>query len=792
MKKIIVLLLAALLVLSLAACQEEPTAATAPAPTEPVVTTAPPPEPAQVYDEARSTLEGLAAVTLEITQTVTTTVENQRFEEESEQVLTYNALDTDKPTVWLTEEVPYEDPDSEDENPTKFYSEIYADGTLYVELEDVAAFSGTMSREDIFERYVPAVLLDSTLYGKLTLDEEADRTVITFEEPTAGEAWALPEDAQLLEADGSAVIGTDGVIKEMRYTATYIYGSAEVTLDVNAKPRAEAQTVTLPEDVDKYVPLQCVDALRIALYSDNMLKQAQTASAANRETVFTQAAGVVRMESSFMDMHSINELMAKVDTTIRLIDGYNGNQSLKQEELFRDGKYTVTVDDGVPTSQTGIKEDLIWDYCQGKLSSYVAAPKFWQDVTATDMGSTYLLEYTYIEDYGTVLQNAICLTFWQDPGFLNKLASDYVNREVNGYLSVDKYTGLVVASGLYYKGVHTIEGSDYDLTMQKTQSVCLPSFGAYKEITEELQPETKPETMATPLFYHVTGADGQEMWLLGTIHVGDERTGFLPQEIYDAFAASDALALEIDSEAFDLQLEQDDDLQSKVSDAYYYSDGTTAKDLLDEEIYEIAVKFMKATGNYTEDTDYLKLSMWENSISNFYLQQGHQLHPEQGVEERLTKLAKEQEKPIREVESSLFQIQMLTGWSDALQILMLEDMLASDAQEYWEDVNALYTLWCAGDEEALRKELSEEPDLSELTEEELAEYNASLPLLEEYDKGMNFNRNEGMLDVAIDYLESGDVVFYAVGLAHLLDESNGLVDALRDAGYTVELVTYYQ
>ena len=792
MKKIIVLLLAALLVLSLAACQEEPTATTAPAPTEPVVTTAPPPEPAQVYDEARSTLEGLAAVTLEITQTVTTTVENQCFEEESEQVLTYNALDTDTPTVWLTEEVPYEDPDSEDENPTKFYSEIYADGTLYVELEDVAAFSGTMSREDIFERYVPAVLLDSTLYGKLTLDEEADRTVITFEEPTAGEAWALPEDAQLLEADGSAVIGTDGVIKEMRYTATYIYGSAEVTLDVNAKPRAEAQTVAVPEDTDKYVPLQCVDALRIALYSDNMLKQAETASAANRETVFTQAAGVVRMKSTSMDMHDTNAPMTKIDTTLRVMDPYNGSESVKLEELFRDGKYTRTLDGGTPHTQAGIKDDLIRTACQNILTSCVAPPKFWQDVTATDMGSTYLLEYTYSEAYGEVLQNSICLTFWQDPGFLNNLASDYATSQVNGYLSVDKYTGLVVASGLYYKGVHTIEGSDYDLTMQKTQSVCLPSFGAYKEITEELQPEAKPETMATPLFYHVTGADGQEMWLLGTIHVGDERTGFLPQEIYDAFAASDALALEIDSEAFDLQLEQDEDLQSKVSDAYYYSDGTTAKDLLDEEIYEIAVKFMKATGNYTEDTDYLKLSMWENSISNFYLQQGHQLHPEQGVEERLTKLAKEQEKPIREVESSLFQIQMLTGWSDQLQILMLEDMLASDAQEYWEDVSELYELWCAGDEEALRKELSEEPDLSELTEEELAEYNASLPLLEEYDKGMNFNRNEGMLDVAIDYLESGDVVFYAVGLAHLLDESNGLVDALRDAGYTVELVTYYQ
>ena len=788
MKKSLMLLLAALLVLSLAACQEKPVETLAP--TEPVVTTAPPPEPAQVYADARVALDSMAAVTLEVAQTVTTTVEEQNFVEETEQVLTYTGLGTDKPMVWLTEDVPYEDPDSEEEEEEsiRVYSEIYADGTLYVELEDVAAFSGSLSREELSERYVPAVLLDGSLYGKVTMEEEADRTVISFEEPTAGEAWAIPEEAELLEASGSAVIGTDGTLKEMRYTATYVYGSAEVTMDVESKPRAEALTVNLPEDTDKYVPLECVDALRLAIRSDHT----ETASATARETIMSQAAGVVRMQSTSMDMNDTNGLMAKIDTTIRLIDGYNGNQSLKQEELYRDGKYVITVDDGVPTSQTGIKEDLIRTYCQGIMTSCVATPEYWQQVTATDMGSTYLLKYTYTEDFGDTIQNAICTTFWQDPGFLNKLASAYVNSEVNGYLSVDKYTGLVIATGLYYKGVHTIDGDDYELTVQKDLALTLPSFGAYKAITEGLQPEIRPENTATPLFYHVTGAEGQEMWLLGTIHVGDARTAFLPQEIYDAFAASDALALEIDSEAFEAELEQDESLQSKVSDAYYYSDGSTVKELLDEETYEIAVKLMKATGNYNEDIDYLKLSMWESFISNFYLRQGHQLHSEQGVEERLTALAKEQEKPIREVESSLFQLQMLTGWSDELQILMLEDALAYDAKEYWEDVSELYELWCAGDEEALRKELSEETALSELTEEELAEHNANLHLYDEYNKAMRFDRNEGMLEVAVDYLESGDVIFYAVGLAHLLDETNGLVDALRDAGYTVELVEYYQ
>ena len=79
---------------------------------------------------------------------------------------------------------------------------------------------------------------------------------------------------------------------------------------------------------------------------------------------------------------------------------------------------------------------------------------------------------------------------------------------------------------------------------------------------------------------------------------------------------------------------------------------------------------------------------------------------------------------------------------------------------------------------------------SEMTPEELQEYNDNLPLYEEYDKTMSHDRTEIMLDVAIDYLEGDKVVFYAVGLAHLLEKDTGLVEALRNAGYTVELVVY--
>ena len=160
------------------------------------------------------------------------------------------------------------------------------------------------------------------------------------------------------------------------------------------------------------------------------------------------------------------------------------------------------------------------------------------------------------------------------------------------------------------------------------------------------------------------------------------------------------------------------------------------------------------------------------------------------MEERLYDWAEELDKEIREVESSLFQIKMSMGFSTDLQLMLLEESMESTAQEYWEGVTDLYEKWCAGDEAVLREEISNAVDTESMTEEELADYEDHKHLIDEYNKSMSHDRNKGMLKVAIGYLESGETVFYAVGLAHLLDDVNGLVDTLREAGYTVELVQY--
>ncbi len=788
----ITLLLCALLVLALVGCTGGPAETTLPPTTVPTE-----PPAASVYDGARQALDNARNITLDVTMTVYTSVNGDQFSERSVEALTYQGLGTEAFAVDSDGTVYYSihAENATEENQENYnipYRETYIDGTVYARAQESYKFSSELEAEIAARRYVPVVLLDSALYGDIVSEEVAEGTRIRFGQPTAAEAWAMPEEAELTDAHGTVHLNADGSITQMDYVLSYTYGPAEIRLEVQSRPRTEALTVAAPENADSYQPIAEIDALLMTYRGINMLSQADSLTLNAMESLFTQAAGYQQNQSLTLNLYGRNNgTQAKVETDIFSMD-YSTMESdeYREEETYMGGRYTVVVDGGLPTTQSGISWVGMREYCYDLMMAHVLYPDYWQDVTVTDMGTVYLLEYTLNESYGNKLQNDICEVLWGDPAFLLNLASKYETKEVKGYLSVDKYTGITVAGGYEYEGVHVIEGTEYPLTMQVDHSMTAPSKGAFQAITDKSPVVEEPEEPATPLFYHVTGENGQEMWLLGTIHVGDERTVALPREIEDAFKASDALALECNTKAFDEQVEADEDLQEEVSKAYYYSGGISLKGLMEEEDYENAMKVAKATGNYNMNVVYAKPYLLSSGIEQFYLNQGQMLHGELGVEKRLMGWAEVYDKPIREIESSLFQIKMLTGYSKDLQLLMLDETLHTHGRDYWESTQELYELWCDGDEAALREELSTAVDTSELTAEELAEYEAQKHLIDEYNKAMSYDRNEGMLEVAREYLESGDTVFYAVGLAHLLNDVNGLVDTLREAGYTVELVTY--
>ena len=825
--KSIALVLCIAMLLSMFGCTQKPVEDTAPS-TEPTVTEPAPTEPSaeELYATAQEALAQTADISLELLITTYTTIGKDEFSEQSNQTLTYKGIGTEDMVISMEETLEFsvhspdkEDTDEEDEPVT--YKEIWSQGNVYAELMNTYRYNGPVDAEELAGRYAPVVLLDASLYGSISSEKSGDSTVISFAEPTAAETWAIPEEGELVESSGSATVNSDGVMEEMYYTVTYTYGPAEIKMEVQSKPMDTTKNIAAPANPDTYTQIECIDALRMTISAPAMLAQADDITSSGMESLFCQAAGLLRNQSTKIDLSGRKEATkAKIDTGVYVMDySTRKSQEYDQEETFINGKLTTVVNDGLPSTKGNVTWEEIRDYVSTTILAGILDMDFWKDVTGYDLGSVYYLEYQLNDNFGNTMQNNICKMLWNDPSFLYNLASKYENSELNGYLSIDKYTGIPVAAGYYYKGIHTIENQDYELTLQFDQSLEAPAKGAYKEITEEMPEETEPENKATPLFYHVTGENGQEMWLLGTIHVGDERTAFLPEEIYNAFAASDALALECDSEAFDEQMEKDDKLSEQVSNLYFYSNGTSVQSLIEkyeaehpedkeeteeaedtektddaeeeeEDTYTQVLRLLKATGNYNMNMPYAKPYVWSSSIDEFYLRQGYQLHRDQGVEERLTAWAKELDKEILEVESSLFQIKMLTGFSDDLQLMMLGDAVSTSARESWEATMDLYEKWCAGDEAVLREEINDEVDTSEMTEEELAEYEECKPLMEEYDKAVSFERNKGMLKKAIEYLESDKVIFYAVGLAHLLDGTNGLVDALREAGYTVELVTY--
>lgn len=791
MTKLIALFLCVAMVLSLFGCTAKPNEPQVAETTAPIETTVPEPTevpPTYQFEMARSAVENAENLELAITISENRTVNGDTYSETTAQTVAMQGRGTDALTVSMEQTV------TSGEN-SYTSQEFYTQGTAYL-LFDGTPFSSEISQEDYESRLIPAVLLDEALYEDLSVLKDGSTTVLTYSQPTAGESWAVPESAELVSATAAATLDADGNLVSTEYTVSYQYGPTLYDLVFSAAitmPESLALTNPISAADEEYVALEYIDAPALLYRAMHDMHQAPAISGTTIDTMITYAGGAVFSQQENIDLYGTGAdalFNYEVDITLEgaagVIDEYSLTENTQNKRL------TYTENDGEPASQllNGSTMDQIRDTYLDSLLSYFWTPKDLTGATITDLGSVYLLEMTGSDALGEILCADACSTFWMDENFLNNLASSYHTAKLEAYLSIDKYTQLPVAFGFAYEGVHEIEGMEFTLSDQWDQTMFLSSTTAYTAVTEEPLPDEEPENKATPLFYHVTGPNGQEMWLLGTIHVGDARTAYLPQEIYDALDSSDALALEFNMDAFNDAMEEDDALIGQVASAYFYADGSMTKDHLDEEVYEAAVQLMKATGNYFMNAEYLKPYLWSQSIDNFYLRQGYGLVSEKGVDQRLLDRAQEKGMEILDIESGLFQLQMMTGYSDELQELLLTESLGIDSAEYCASTADLYEKWCAGDEAVMRQELSNEVDTSEFTEEELAEYEAQKPYIDEYNKAMSYDRNEGMLRTAIDYLESGRTIFYAVGLAHLLDNVNGLVDTLREAGYTVELVNY--
>lgn len=286
---------------------------------------------------------------------------------------------------------------------------------------------------------------------------------------------------------------------------------------------------------------------------------------------------------------------------------------------------------------------------------------------------------------------------------------------------------------------------------------------------------------ASPLMWRVTDGEGHELYLFGTIHVGDARNDTVLERVSPVLERCDALAVEFDTVAYT------EDTQRAMNDMtqYVLTDGSLITDYMPDELYQRAQALLQEAGLFPALFNRYNLAMWSQLIDSAMLMQYTDLDTEKGMDGLLIHRAYERSIPVLDVESSEFQMNLLNSFDHELYLLQIEATLDS-ADTYGEDLHSMYELWLSGDREAfwalLAGEEAEEEDAGDYTEEQIA-------LIEDYNRKLLDERNLGMRDKALEYLASGDTVFFAVGAAHMANDM-GLVRLLTDAGCTVEPYEY--
>ena len=301
--------------------------------------------------------------------------------------------------------------------------------------------------------------------------------------------------------------------------------------------------------------------------------------------------------------------------------------------------------------------------------------------------------------------------------------------------------------------------------------------------TEEPTPAPTPETPdfdpaeLHPMLWKVTDPQGHSLYLFGTIHVGDGRNSAVLEKLSPILLGCDALAVEFDLVAYQ------EDLNAVMADyqQFVYADGTTVKDHMPEELYTRCTELLGEIGAYSPLLDYYNLGMWSQLTEQAALMTRSDLDPEFAMDSLLIHLAYDHEIPVRSVESAAFQMGLLNSFPDELDLLMIRETL-DNLDEYGESIDELYSAWLSGDYDAILALNQSEEGTEDYTEEELA-------LVADYNRAMLDDRNVGMAETAKEYLAAGDTVFFAVGAGHLVGDM-GLVQLLRDAGFTVERVDY--
>lgn len=278
------------------------------------------------------------------------------------------------------------------------------------------------------------------------------------------------------------------------------------------------------------------------------------------------------------------------------------------------------------------------------------------------------------------------------------------------------------------------------------------------------------------VLYRVT--DGKnEMYLLGSIHVGSSAMYPFGGEIRQAMAKSDTFVYECDTAATDAVA----DMRQRMA----LGEGETLSGLLGETLYTELTQVCDKLDIDMAAINMLKPWAVVNTLAVYTTSAEMGADDVNkalafGVEKQVQVYAEANHKQTAYLETLTEQVGVLEGFSDALQQYLLQGVcdviLNPDSAKGMDTTIAQWPdWWRTGNVEAFANAYLS-TYLEPGHEAVCAEYHSKLVT----------QRNARMAEGLVKLLESGDTCFVTVGLLHLALPEDSIVKLLRDKGYKVE------
>jgi len=266
---------------------------------------------------------------------------------------------------------------------------------------------------------------------------------------------------------------------------------------------------------------------------------------------------------------------------------------------------------------------------------------------------------------------------------------------------------------------------------------------------------------AKSLLYKVS-SEGSDVYILGSIHLAKPELYPLDNEITKAYTASDVLVLELDPSS----QESVKTIQNSMLSLGMYPAGKNLKNQLSTKTYTALETYMSKVNLSLDGMQQMKpwVVMLQLSVMEM-MRLGYS--PELGIDQHFLNKAKQDKKPVVELETAAEQMALLAKddkeFQDKLLFYTLESMhdlepMLDDMFKYWKNGEA------KDFEKVMSKSLEDDPSLEGIYDDLITK------------------RNHTMAAKIEDFLKTNKNYFIVVGAGHVVGEE-GIVSLLQKQGY---------